>query len=231
MYPPVVGRTTFFRLYYFIFTFGLYNAQVRHHYLLPLIWLFILAGCAERPLPPWEPPLAKTAYQRVRTTAYYDGESDHIRYGKHNALGTTLETGPLNSAAADWGRWPVGTVFRILQTGRTYRVDDYGWALAGRNTIDLYMPTRELMNCWGERWVDIQILQWGDVRESYDTLVPRDSYRHVARMLRELRPQLHDATYEVAASTAPPPAAPAAIPVAQPVVYKPLATTTLQPFY
>ena len=150
----------------------------------------LLAGCAERPLPKWEPPLARTEFQRVRTTAYFDGESDHIQYGNHNALWTALETGPVNSAAADWGRWPAGTMFRILQTGQTYVVDDYGWALAGRNTIDLYMPTREQMDCWGVHHVDIQILQWGDARESYDTLLPRARHRHVARMLRELRPQV-----------------------------------------
>jgi len=53
-------------------------------------------------------------------------------------------------------------MFRLLQTGQTYVVDDYGWDLAGTNTIDLYKPTREQMNDWGMRHVDIQILQWGD---------------------------------------------------------------------
>jgi 3D (Asp-Asp-Asp) domain-containing protein len=150
----------------------------------------LLAGCAERPLPAWEPPLSKAEYQCVRTTAYFDGESDHRRYANHNALGGTLQAGPVNSAAADWGRWPAGTIFRILETGRTYIVDDYGWALAGRNTIDLYMPTRKQMDDWGVRRVEIQILQWGDPHESYDTLLPRSEHRHVARMLRELRPQV-----------------------------------------
>ena len=41
-------------------------------------------------------------------------------------------------------------------------MEDYGWALAGRNTIDLYMPTRSAMNSWGAREENIQILQWGD---------------------------------------------------------------------
>src|SRR4029434_5495046 len=41
------------------------------------------------------------------------------------------------SAAADWARWPAGTIFRVLSTGQLYRVEDYGWALSGRNTIDL----------------------------------------------------------------------------------------------
>jgi 3D (Asp-Asp-Asp) domain-containing protein len=150
----------------------------------------LLAGCAQRPLPTWERPLARTQFQRVRTTAYFDGESDHRPYTNHNAIGTVLQTGPVNSAAADWGRWPEGTMFRLLQTGQVYLVDDYGWALAGRNTIDLYMPTRQQMDCWGAQHVDIQILRWGDVRESYTTLRPRARYRHVARMLEELKPQL-----------------------------------------
>jgi 3D (Asp-Asp-Asp) domain-containing protein len=163
---------------------------VRYLALSLLIAILLLAGCAERPLPKWEPPLPRTQYQRVRTTAYFDGETDHRPYTNHNALDTVLQTGPVNSAAADWGRWPAGTMFRLLQTGQTYLVDDYGWALAGRNTIDLYMPTREQMNYWGVQHVDIQILRWGDPRESYHILRPRARYRHVRRMLEELRPQV-----------------------------------------
>ncbi|HSS15546.1 MAG TPA: hypothetical protein VLQ29_01020, partial [Candidatus Dormibacteraeota bacterium] len=52
----------------------------------------------------------------------------------------------IGSAAADWSRWPAGTAFRLVSTGQIYRVDDYGWALAGRNTIDLYMPNQREMN-------------------------------------------------------------------------------------
>jgi len=52
----------------------------------------------------------------------------------------------IGSAAADWSRWPVGTVFRLLSTGQNYRVEDYGWALSGRNTIDLYMANQREMN-------------------------------------------------------------------------------------
>src|SRR5207247_11117125 len=48
----------------------------------------------------------------------------------------------LGSAAADWSRWPAGTVFRLLSTGQSYRVEDYGWALSGRNSIDLYMANQ-----------------------------------------------------------------------------------------
>jgi len=166
-----------------------------------LAFALLLAGCcAERPLARWEPPLPRTEFQTVRTTAYFDGERDHRCYTNHNALGCTLQSGALNSAAADWGRWPAGTLFRVMQTGRVYQVDDYGWAIAGTNTIDLYMPTRRAMDYWGVRRVDIQILQWGDPYGSYQTLLPRSHYRHVARMLRELRPQVAGQTNPVDSS-------------------------------
>jgi 3D (Asp-Asp-Asp) domain-containing protein len=227
-----------------------------------------LSACGSTPLPPYEPPLARTQFQNVRTTAYTHTESDHLAYGNHNALGTTLHAAgapsgaveggdlmgddgrysapppiartsadfPLSSeearraaflnarggdvpvsrampisnsrpvqpaainrandplsreavygsAAADWSRWPVGTTFRILSTGQLYKVDDYGFALSGRNTIDLYMPTKATMNQWGVRTVPIQILQWGDDQESLRRLRPHQSYRHIRRMVLEL---------------------------------------------
>ncbi|MGB8355810.1 MAG: hypothetical protein WCD79_18065, partial [Chthoniobacteraceae bacterium] len=129
---------------------------------------------------------ARAEFQNVRTTAYTHTEADHLAYGKHNALGTTLCSGEIKSAAADWSRWPAGTVFRIVQTGETYQVDDYGWALAGRNTIDLYKPTRFDMNQWGVRAVTIQVLQWGDMNYSYHILRQRNHYPHVRRMVLEI---------------------------------------------
>ncbi len=90
------------------------------------------------------------------------------------------------SAAADWSRWPAGTVFRVLPTGQVYRVDDYGWALSGRNTIDLYEPDRASMNAWGLRRVPIQILAWGDRAESLRILRGRQKFRHLRRMVLEL---------------------------------------------
>lgn len=91
------------------------------------------------------------------------------------------------SAAADWSRWPVGTEFRVLSTGELFRVDDYGWALAGRNTIDLYKPTRAAMNAWAVRHEPLQILRWGDPGESLRRLRPRqDGHRHIRRMVLEL---------------------------------------------
>lgn len=143
-------------------------------------------GCASRPLPRFEQPLARAAVMNVRTTAYTHTEDDHVQYTNHNALGGILQCGAIHSAAADWSRWPAGTVFKIVQTGELYRVDDYGWALSGRNTIDLYKPTRYDMNRWGLRYVTIQVLQWGDLNYSYHVLKPRSSYPHVRRMVREI---------------------------------------------
>jgi 3D (Asp-Asp-Asp) domain-containing protein len=93
----------------------------------------------------------------------------------------------IGSAAADWARWPVGTTFRLLSTGQVYRVDDYGWALAGRNTIDLYMATPGEMNNWGARQEPIEILRWGDSEESLRLLQPHEDYKHIKRMVLELK--------------------------------------------
>ena len=90
------------------------------------------------------------------------------------------------SAAADWSRWPAGTVFRLLSTGQVYRVEDYGWALSGRNTIDLYMANQREMNSWGAREETIQILQWGDPQQSLQFLQSHQNYKHIKRMVLEL---------------------------------------------
>ena len=92
----------------------------------------------------------------------------------------------IGSAAADWSRWPAGTVFRLLSTGQNYRVEDYGWALSGRNTIDLYMANQREMNSWGARQETIEILHWGDPQESLQFLQRHQDYRHIKRMVLEL---------------------------------------------
>jgi 3D (Asp-Asp-Asp) domain-containing protein len=149
-----------------------------------------LVGCAERSLPEYEPPLKRSAYMKVRTTAYTHTESDHVKYAASSAAGTQLQSGVIRSAAGDWARWPVGTKFMILATGQIYQIDDYGWALAGRNTIDLYCSSHSEMNNWGVRRVTIQILEWGDPWRSYHILKPRSANRdnaHVRRMMTEIK--------------------------------------------
>ena len=241
--------------------------------LAAFIAILIFTGCetggTARVLPAYEPPIAKTEFQHVRTTAYTHTEADHTQYGARNALGgelhaaspaihraenvrqaraisdsddtdvinissgdaklqkfsmdkptkssrvstTTVTTARatkttkvtpvitrggkralavtkspprIGSAAADWSRWPMGTTFRLLSTGQMYRVEDYGWALAGRNTIDLYMANRSDMNSWGARQEPIEILHWGDPRESLQILQSHQGYKHIRRMVLEL---------------------------------------------
>jgi 3D (Asp-Asp-Asp) domain-containing protein len=240
--------------------------------LAAFIAVLVLTACgtSRHPLPAYEPPLAKTGFQHVRTTAYTHTESDHLEYSNHNALGGELHAaGPpihraevvrraplayevrravavddsvesevhrsaytpqlqpfsieetqtgtrkakrpakaprpvkravalskppqIGSAAADWSRWPAGTVFRLLSTGQDYRVEDYGWALSGRNTIDLYMPNRREMDSWGARNETIEILKWGDPEESLQFLRRHQDYRHIKRMVLELEGHEKDA--------------------------------------
>lgn len=214
-----------------------------------------------RSLPTYEPRLAKSDFQSVRTTAYTHTEADHTEYTNHNALGGQLQAASapihraentrravpvamaddsdyrqvayssaslqpfsldtvskvsktkvtkksgksgkvvvkktkapkIGSAAADWARWPAGTTFRLLSTGQIYRVDDYGWALSGRNTIDLYMENSRDMNSWGARQESIQVLHWGDPEESLRLLQPHQSSRHIQRMILELEGQEEEA--------------------------------------
>jgi 3D (Asp-Asp-Asp) domain-containing protein len=223
------------------------------------IALILLTACGtthHHALPAYEPPLPKTNFQQVRTTAYTHTESDHRQYSNRNALGGELRAaGPaihraevvtratlayevqraipvdesgsyspplqrfsmeerrivtrtakrpakptrnakravavskppqIGSAAADWSRWPAGTVFRLLSTGQNYRVEDYGWALSGRNTIDLYMANQRAMNTWGARQETIEVLKWGDPQESLQFLRRHQDYRHIKRMVLEL---------------------------------------------
>jgi 3D (Asp-Asp-Asp) domain-containing protein len=155
---------------------------------LPFALCLLAAGCAtQRPLPKYERPLARTPVQSVRTTAYTHTEGDHLQYSNRNACGDSLQSGSMKSAACDWSRWPVGTVFRIRETGENYIVDDYGWALSGTNTIDLYKPSRSAMNAWGVRRVNIELVQWGNVQRSLAILQPRAKHAHVRRMVNQIK--------------------------------------------
>ena len=234
------------------------------------IAILLFTSCettSTRALPPYEPPLTRTEFQNVRTTAYTHTEADHTQYGARNALGGELHAaGPaihraenvsralaisdsddseiirvsnsrpalqpflveetktttrvttttritraakvsrltrragavsrppkIGSAAADWSRWPMGTTFRLLSTGQIYRVEDYGWALSGRNTIDLYMANRRDMNSWGARQEPIQVLRWGDPQQSLQFLQSHQDYKHIKRMVLELEGREQDA--------------------------------------
>ena len=141
----------------------------------------LLASC-ETP----NPRLTKqtpTAHGRritnVRTTAYTHTE----RGGRRNAIGKSLSGKNQMSAAADWSRFPLGTRFQIVGTQDCYVIDDYGGALVGTNTIDLYMTNRRTMRLWGVKRVDIDILEWGSKQESLKVLAPRRKNGLVRRMI------------------------------------------------
>ena len=159
------------------------------HRLLLLAAAMALVSCA-RSLPPYEKPIARTHFQRVRTTAYTHTEGDHLKHGSQTCIGTTLRYDAVHSAAADWSRWPLGTTFRIADTGEICKVDDIGWALSGRNTIDLYKPSRRDMNAWGTRTVNIEILNWGDDHQSLAVLRKRNRFAHVQRMVKDLEKRI-----------------------------------------
>ena len=238
--------------------------------LAAFVAILLLASCAAtstHALPAYEPPITKSEFQNVRTTAYTHTEADHRAFSNHNALGGELHAaGPaahraeyrvdsisvgevdqlqrvsnsgttlqpfsmdeprttkrattttttttrvtktttrgakraialakppkIGSAAADWSRWPMGTTFRLLSTGQIYRVEDYGWALSGRNTIDLYMANQRDMNAWGARQEPIQVLRWGDPQQSLQFLQPHQDYKHIKRMVLELEGHAQEA--------------------------------------
>jgi 3D (Asp-Asp-Asp) domain-containing protein len=123
----------------------------------------------------------------VTTTTTTTTRTVKIVRGKRVVVKAKPQPPKIGSAAADWSRWPMGTTFRLLSTGQIYRVEDYGWALAGRNTIDLYMATQTEMNSWGARQEPIQILRWGDREESLRFLAPHQDYKHIRRMVLELQ--------------------------------------------
>ena len=151
---------------------------------LPTVVVILLAGCAT--------PRENGAAGRVaglskivRTTAYTSAEAG----GHRDACGKILSCGAVHSAAADWSRYPVGTCFKIVETGEICEIDDYGSALVGTNTIDLYKDNRRQMRSWGVRMVHIKILTWGSARRSLEILTPRSRNSHVRPMIAALREQ------------------------------------------
>ncbi len=141
----------------------------------------LLASCAT-PATPIVSSVAGRRIPNVRTTAYCGGEGP----GNHNATGEYLSGRHVRSAASDWSRFPLGTRFRLAATNEEYVIDDYGGALVGTNTIDLYKSSRQAMQQWGVRRVDIDVLQWGSEEQSLKVLRPRKNARIVRRMIASL---------------------------------------------
>jgi 3D (Asp-Asp-Asp) domain-containing protein len=160
-----------------------------------------LASCATQPAPG-----ARTANSRrihkVRTTAYTHSEGS----GGRNAIGQRLAAGSVKSASSDWSRYPLGTRFRIVSSGDEYIIDDYGGALVGTKTIDLYKPTRLEMRRWGVRHEDIEIVRWGSVEQSLDVLRQRRGVGRVRRMIASIeQKQQRPSGGEVQSAHAPQP--------------------------
>src|SRR5881296_2310628 len=154
----------------------------------------LLVGCATQSRP------TLTSGRRiphVRTTAYTHHEGGS---GVHNALGEYLSGRHVISAASDWSHFPLGTRFRIAETSEEYVIDDYGNALIGTDTIDLYKPSRGEMRQWGVRFVNIDILQWGSEEQSLNVLAPRCKHRCVQKMVASLQQKKTQGKKELLAS-------------------------------
>lgn len=125
---------------------------------------------------------ASTRKRYVRTTAYSHMENEPGAYGRKNAAGTTLKYGNVRSVAADWSVYPLGTKLKIKGQSYIYVVDDYGSALVGTNTIDIYKPTLKSMNYWGTRKTEITVIEWGSYKRSLHLLKGRTSHSHCRKM-------------------------------------------------
>jgi 3D (Asp-Asp-Asp) domain-containing protein len=158
----------------------------------------LLVGCAVNSKRDKVPPASGTdqghEQQIVKTTAYTDSESGHRCYGAKNAIGSRLQSGSINSASADWSHFPVGTKFRVVESDTTYVVDDYGPALVGTDTIDLYVPSRRTMNQWGARRVKIEVLEKGSYEKSLEVLRPRQRSWYAKEMVKNIQKQM-ETTY------------------------------------
>lgn len=144
----------------------------------------ILESHAAKPKPKSEP---MNVIQNVRTTAYSFGPAHNGKYGNKNAIGGNLKTGSIRSAAADWSKWPLGTRFRVRETGQEYVVDDIGSAMVGTGTIDLFKPAETQVRRWGVRHVTVEVIEWGSMERSLRILSDRTRHRHVRDMVASLK--------------------------------------------
>ena len=167
----------------------------RESFALPSVSSQAVASAAGKPRDKHKMPVYAFADRNriVRTTAYTSSESDHLIYGDKNATGTTLRyNDKVRSAAADWSFYPVGTTFRIKGLPYLYVVDDYGSALLGTGTVDIYTPTKDVMNQWATRTVELTVVQWGSMNRSAELLSQRTGYGHCRQMLANIIRQRPD---------------------------------------
>jgi hypothetical protein len=158
---------------------------MRHHFLLCLsVMAALLTGCAtgSRNV---EEPLPRTQYQKVNVSSY-SGAATEPGEQPASARGTRYQTGSISSAAADWSRWPAGTLFRVLATGELYEVDDFTDDVVGTNTLLLYRPAVAGLSGNQTHLVTIEILRWGSPRESA-ILLENQRSSTAKRILADLR--------------------------------------------
>ena len=134
----------------------------------------------------------------VVATAYGAAGKCNGEWAGRNAIGGRLKSGAVTSAAADWSRFPLGTKFRVKETGRVYVVDDYGSAMVGKDKVDLFKSSYRDVDRWGVRRVQLEIIEWGSPERSLAVLKPRSRSRHVRAMVEQLEAKIRSA----AASTA-----------------------------
>ncbi len=135
---------------------------------------------------------AQQRFVSAKASAYSSGAADNAQWAGRTAIGTSLRSGAINSAASDWSKFPLGTKFRVVETGKIYQVDDYGSAMVGKMKVDLFTPSTKAMDKWGVRDVTLEILEWGDRKKSLALLMTRAGarYAHIRKMIASLREQV-----------------------------------------
>lgn len=150
----------------------------------------LVTGCASMGVPA-APTKPKTV--PVTATAYSSGAKCNGAWAHRNAIGGRLQSGAVNSAAADWSRFPVGTKFRVVETGKVYVIDDYGSAMVGKDKVDLFHTSYRDVYRWGVRQVNLEIIEWGCHDKSLTILQPRARAPHVRRMVQALKERQEEA--------------------------------------
>jgi 3D (Asp-Asp-Asp) domain-containing protein len=150
----------------------------------------LTSGCASADKPSAS---AKPKKVPVTATAYSSGAKCNGAWAQRNAIGGRLQSGQVNSAAADWSRFQVGTKFRVVETGKVYVVDDYGSAMVGKDKVDLFHTSYRDVYRWGVRQVNLEIIEWGCPDKSLAILKPRARAPHVRRMVQALQGQQPEA--------------------------------------
>ncbi len=148
------------------------------------------AGAAKKPAA--AAPVPRTETVPVVATAYGASAKCNSVWAGKNAIGGRLKSGEVTSAAADWSRFPVGTKFRVKETGRVYVVDDYGSAMVGKDKVDLFKTNYRDVYRWGVRDVNLEIIEWGSFERSLTILKPRSRSRHVRSMVQSLEAKLRN---------------------------------------